>query len=171
MNTQELTAADTIVAFHIGRGGHFHNPGHLSFIGKKLISDFTDSLFIGFENQRDVFKTIGDRTNIRTQLNEVIDSDYDEDLKAAFERRTGLNLGDLVYMDCNNNPVGLTVAEAETGIGRINIDQDYDTTSTCKLSDCNEKEMQLIVDGDYMYQFNSDEQEYIYAAQRMYSEI
>ena len=48
MNTQELTAADTIVAFHIGRGGHFHNPGHLSFIGKKLISDFTDSLFIGF---------------------------------------------------------------------------------------------------------------------------
>ena len=30
----------TIVAFHVGRGGRYWNPGHVSFIGEKKISEF-----------------------------------------------------------------------------------------------------------------------------------
>ena len=28
----------TIVAFHVGRGGRYWNPGHVSFIGEKKIN-------------------------------------------------------------------------------------------------------------------------------------
>lgn len=41
-NTQKL-----IVAFHIGRGGHYWNPGHLSYIGEK---DFNDLLHLNSEH-------------------------------------------------------------------------------------------------------------------------
>jgi hypothetical protein len=35
---------DTIVAFHIGRGGRFSNPGHLSFLGVQKINETSDFL-------------------------------------------------------------------------------------------------------------------------------
>ena len=31
-----------IVAFHVGRGGRFNNPGHVTYIGEKSLHDFLD---------------------------------------------------------------------------------------------------------------------------------
>ncbi len=33
---------DTIIAFHIGRGGRFSNPGHLQFLGAMRINETLD---------------------------------------------------------------------------------------------------------------------------------
>lgn len=44
----------------------------------------------------------------------------------------------------SGNGVGLTQGEANTGIGRINIDNDYDTTYTCMIKDLNESEISAI---------------------------
>ena len=41
-----MKASETIVAFHIGRGGRFYNPGHKTFIGEKKITDFVQELFL-----------------------------------------------------------------------------------------------------------------------------
>lgn len=30
----------TIVAFHVGRGGRFNNPGHVEFLGRHVISEY-----------------------------------------------------------------------------------------------------------------------------------
>jgi len=52
MSTQSNnTAAKTIVAFHIGRGGQFFNAGFLSFEGEKKISDYTDDLFLNEDQE------------------------------------------------------------------------------------------------------------------------
>lgn len=34
-----------IVSFHIGRGGRFHNAGHLSYLGERKIGSFISDLF------------------------------------------------------------------------------------------------------------------------------
>jgi uncharacterized protein involved in tolerance to divalent cations len=52
--------------------------------------------------------------------------------------------GELVYTDGAGNEVGLSVKEAETGIGRINIDNEYNTTYTCYVDDCDENEIECI---------------------------
>lgn len=37
---------NTIVAFHIGRGGRFNNDGHITFLGQHTIDEFVHDLFI-----------------------------------------------------------------------------------------------------------------------------
>ncbi len=44
----------------------------------------------------------------------------------------------------SGGPVGLTLAESETGIGRIDIDGLYDTVYCKRLDDCTDVEMWLI---------------------------
>lgn len=51
---------------------------------------------------------------------------------------------DGVFYDANGNEVGLTVAEAATGIGRIELDGDYDTTYTTRFEDLTEKELNAL---------------------------
>lgn len=53
-----------IVAFQIGRGGRFNNGGHKSFIGEKKIGDFTNDLFINYENAQNVFSALEGRENL-----------------------------------------------------------------------------------------------------------
>ncbi len=144
--TSNAFAATTIVAFHIGRGGQFYNSGFKSFIGEEKIDKYVNDLFISYENIHEVSKTIGHRENLRDLLEQVLDNRGSNDLSAKirFERITGLELGEEVYTDCNGSQVGLTVAEAITGIGCINIDNDYNTTYTCYLENCDEKELELI---------------------------
>jgi hypothetical protein len=55
----------------------------------------------------------------------------------------------------------LTKKEAETGIGCINIDEDYDTTYTTLLSDCDEKELKAIRRSNEFNWMDSDVQDYI----------
>ena len=143
-----MKANQTIVAFHIGRGGHFHNPGHLSYLDEKPISHYVDDLFLNYENEKDFknrygYDSTGD-SDQRCILDLITDKDFDE-----LEERFGITeeqLGEAIYFDGGGNPVGLTESECEIGIGRINIDYDYDTTYTRFLSDCNEAEMQAILD-------------------------
>lgn len=53
------------------------------------------------------------------------------------------------YLNHNGDEVGLTVEEAEVGIGRIDQDGDYDTTYTMLLSDCDNKELDAIKADDH----------------------
>jgi hypothetical protein len=51
---------------------------------------------------------------------------------------------DTEFRDECGNGVDLTQGEANTGIGRINIDNDYDTTYTCMIKDLDESEINAI---------------------------
>lgn len=142
------TFADTtIVAFHIGRGGRFNNAGHLSFIGAEKIGKFTEDLFPRYENQNAFKNRFGfDQTyNSRQKciLDLITDENFDE-----LEEKFGITLemlGEVRYYDAAGHDTGLTESECQTGVGRIEIDGNYNTTYACPLSDCNEQELQLIV--------------------------
>jgi hypothetical protein len=135
----EIIAENVIVAFHIGRGGHFYNSGHLSYIGEQKIGDFTSELFISYENQSDILRKIGKRKNLISRFEKCLDAD-----DFGFFEKLGFDLGEKIYTDSNGRSVGLSLEEEESGIGRINIDFDYNTTYTCLLSDCDENELQVI---------------------------
>lgn len=150
MNT--TTLGTTIVAFHIGRGGQFHNPGYLSYIGEKSINDFTDDLFLRYENSREIVTAIEEiedgeefkRLYAMLQEAECGVSEAREELS-----KRGYSLtGDPQYYDGAGNEVGLTFAEAETGVGRINIDHGYDTTYAQFVQDCSDEELKLIIDSE-----------------------
>ena len=135
-------AGSTIVAFHTGRGGRYYNAGHVTFLGEKKISDFTYDLFVRFENESEILEKIGDRPNLIEKFEECRDN---EDF--SFFKKLGLDAGELIYTD-GNKPVGLTVAEAETGIGRIDIDGEYNTISACLVSDLSEDDIEIIIKSD-----------------------
>lgn len=88
---------ETIIAFHIGRGGVYNNPNFLTCLGEHKIGDFID----------DLFPPTDDEGN-------EIEGEYTD--------------------DCGNL-VDLTTSDVKSGIGRINIDEEYDTTYTEKLGD------------------------------------
>jgi len=159
---EQLKSNSTICAFHIGRGGRFNNQGFRRFLDFKGIGDYTSDLFPTFENERKFkdrfgFDSTGD--NQRCILDLISDRDFDE-LAEKFGITEEM-LGEEVYYDGGGNPVGLTVEEAETGIGVIDIDGDYDTTYTCRLTDCDEDELQLIKDSFLFTILDSDEQLYV----------
>lgn len=141
------TIEKTFVAFHIGRGGHFHNAGHLSFVDQdRPISDFVGDLFSAYENQYAIFKKIKGRENLEEKYEQA--SDGDEDGLNFFAKK-GLPFGELEYTD-GSCPVGLTLEQANSGIGRINIDHEYDTTYVSHLEDCDENELRLIHDDAFV---------------------
>jgi hypothetical protein len=148
MTNSNNFAQSTIVAFHIGRGGRFNNPGHITFLGENKITHYTDDLFLSYENAYEIGKKIKGRENLQNKFEQALDSDT---AAISFFEKIGLPLGEKIYTDCNGSPVGLTEAEAVTGIGRIDLDGQYDTTYTRLLSDCNEHELKLIADyGGYV---------------------
>lgn len=143
-----IKQSQTIVAFHIGRGGYFNNPGHLSFIGEEKIGHFTDDLFTKFENQDDFKERFGyDNTGskyVKCILDLLTEKDFD-----ALEKLYGITesmLGEEIYVDGGGNPVGLTASEEATGIGCIDKDGDYDTTYTEYLHELSEGQVNLILD-------------------------
>ncbi len=132
----------TIVAFHIGRGGKFHNPGFLSFIGKEKIGKFTDNLFCRFENEQKFKK----RVEFDKCLDLITERNFDE-----LEEKFGITeemLGEEIYFDECGNSTGLTQLEVECGVGKINIDNEYNTTYTCLLKNCDEREIEAIKNSD-----------------------
>lgn len=102
----------TMVAFHIGRGGRFYNGGHLTFLGEGKIADFTEDCCAP--------STI------------LVDEDGNEELIVDMETP------DAMWTDENGNGVGLTNEEYKDGIGRIDMDGEYDTTYTTYLKDVEE---------------------------------
>lgn len=146
MKTQNNTTENSgiIVAFHIGRGGQFYNSGHKTFIGERKIDEFTNDLFLNYENTFEISQKLEGYDNL-TELFQTAIEDSNAAISAkARLQKWGFDLGEQIYTGGNGESVGLSVAKAETGIGRINIDYDYDTTYTCYVENCDEHELQLI---------------------------
>lgn len=137
---------ETIVSFHTGRGGRFYNSGHTTFIGEKKISDFTEDLFLHYENELDIYNKVKNLPNLLDLYYKATDN-YDTELNESalkFEKRTGLEFGELIWTKCNGNPVGLTYEQSQEGVGCIDIDGDYNRTCSMYLKDCGENECELI---------------------------
>ena len=60
----------------------------------------------------------------------------------SFTNDLFLNESQTMYTDTNGNEL---LSVENNGIGCIDIDGEYDTTYTCKVSDLNEKEIEVIV--------------------------
>jgi hypothetical protein len=146
----------TIVAFHIGKGGRFWNPGHVSYIGKHEIGYFTDDLFCHYQFETEYRNIYSDYPNIIESLEnffDVGDGETSQDImdKYPIFRRLNIKLKDLGvygYYDGSGNYTGLTQLEYESGVGSINIDGEYDTTYTKYIDDCDKDEMLLIINSD-----------------------
>jgi hypothetical protein len=135
---QTETEKKTIVCFKIGRGGHYWNPGYISYDGKGCINNYIGDLFDSYENQYDILKKIGSRENLKSKYYECCDND-----DFSFFEKLGFDLGEKIYCTCNGNPVGLSVDN--DGTGEIDIDRGYDTTYCKFISDCNNDELKLII--------------------------
>lgn len=53
------------------------------------------------------------------------------------------------FLDCNGNSVGLTIEEAATGIGTIDLDGNYDSTYTKYITDISEEELDILLSEDH----------------------
>jgi hypothetical protein len=138
MNNQK----NIIVAFHIGRGGRFHSPGHRTFIGEKRINQFIQNFYLRYEHEESIREKYKNHVDFEFIIEKMHDEDYIELLKYGI---TPIDLGNIIYVDFNNNSVGLTLAECRSGVGVINEDNEYDTTYTKFIEDCTEDEISLIV--------------------------
>ena len=144
------TLDNTIVAFHVGRGGSFNNQGHLSFLGENEIGDFINDLYPDYENINVFKKRYGfadTADNQRCILDLITDGEFEQ-----LEEKFGITeemLGDVVYFDSGGNPVGLSQDDVDSGIGKIDIDGAYNTTYTKSLEDCDEYEIEAIRESNY----------------------
>ena len=108
------TASEYIVAFHIGRGGRFHNPGHKTFNPhiQKLSDCFSESCIVLSE---------------------------DKDGNALPDDQWQL-------IDGGSNVILEGRANIESTTGVLDWDGQYDTDIVQYLSDCDENEIQLILE-------------------------
>jgi len=127
----------------VTRGGRFHNQGHLvykSWVTPQDVIKYNDSnLFTNPKNWFEIKKRIGDRPN----LNEKFDL-YDNG-GWEFFNKIGMPVGELYYFDANQNPI-CSVKEVESGEFRMEFDGDYNTWYCTSIEDCNEHELQAIID-------------------------
>ena len=138
-----MKTLETIVAFHIGRGGRFHNSGHVSFIGFKTINEFTSDLFVSYENYTELSEELKKYPNLGEKLQKC----FEDDDFVFFKKKFGWNIGKKIFIDGGGSPVGLDVENDGTGI--INIDYDYNTNYCKYLSECNEDELFLIKNSEF----------------------
>jgi len=145
-----MTATEnkTVVHFHIGRGGHFNNPGHRTFEGiadlQEVISQHSDKLFYNRENYSSILKDLEERN--LTNLVELLESCRDRDDFSDFEAK-GLLVGEPVHTDCN----GTVIVDAESfdsPVGSLNWDYEYDTDVCQYLEDCDENELLMIANSN-----------------------
>lgn len=143
----------SIVYFHIGRGGRFHNQGHKTFEGIKDIQSVLNSCdnagqntFFTKENYQDIYRSLEEKG--ATNLIELLQKCQDNNDYTEFETKTGLSLGEDVYTDCNGS-VMITEEELQSGVGTLEWDGDYDTDICCRLADCDENELRLIANDDH----------------------
>ncbi len=146
-NSKNTQTEKIIVAFHIGRGGRFHNAGHKSFVGEKNINEFTYNLFVAFENIHEVSIRIKNNSilsrNEEHIFNLINDNNFSELSKFGITEK---DLGKKIYVDNNGNAVGLDVEN--DGTGCMDEDGQYDTTYCCFLEDLSEGEIDLIINSN-----------------------
>jgi hypothetical protein len=134
----------TIVCFHVGRGGRFHNQGHVFFLRhctpEQMFNNAQEKnwLFDNPENWFEIKNQIGERPNL---LEKWENNDQD------FFQRKGFDLGENWYFDSNGNPI-VSCEDVESGIFVLNFDNDYNTYYSKLLKDCTESELKLIVQED-----------------------
>lgn len=142
MKNYTRNTEETLITFHIGRGGRFYNAGYKSYRDQDTtINTYCDDLFLSYENEFDILNNYKKYPNIHTLIQECL-SDHN------FERlaRVGLSeddFGQQEWFYMGGSPVGL--AGDNDGTGCINIDNDYDTTIVVFLKDCDENELRLIL--------------------------
>ena len=135
----DTTLGNTIICYHLGRGGRFYNSGHKTVIDVHGdINNYTEHLFTSFENYFEISKKLKTYKNLTEKLINCLEN---EDF-SFFENKFGFNFGKKIYVTCDGNSVGLDVDNM--GIGCINIDYDYDTTYCCKLKDIDENEYEIL---------------------------
>ena len=146
------TTKKTIVYFHTGRGGHFHNSGHRTFNGTYNIGEVLSmndngkrNSFLNKENESEIYRLLKKRD--LDNLLELFEKCSDNSDFAAFEKKTGLKLGQNIYADCNGNEI-ISEKEVESGIGLLNWDYEYDTDECIFLSDCDESDLHLIIESN-----------------------
>ncbi len=145
-----MTNSKKILHFHTGRGGRFYNGGHTTFCGEKNIIQVLQMAdesgkwnFINRENEIEIFKMLEKRG--LENLVALFEKCRDNDDFSIFERKTGLELGEKVYQDSNGNTI-ISVEKAETGVGVLNFDNEYDSDECMLLQDCSEAELAMIAD-------------------------
>lgn len=139
---------NTIVSFHIGRGGSFWNAGHRSYRGVETIQEVVNIisdkhwLFAGYENQNDILGDLDKdiRDKAIDLMSEVGQDDKLEDLGINVE-----DLGQHGLLDTNGSFM-ISDEDLESGVGTLNFDNDYDTYYTKHLQDCDVNELKLIAD-------------------------
>ncbi len=104
--TKDKTYQNTLVAFHIGRGGRFHNGGHYTYMDD--VSDFFDLL------------------TLRSEY--LFWHDTDENGKP-------LPPEEQYIVDGAGNQL-LTYEEANQSTGILDFDGEYDTDIVCSLYNC-----------------------------------
>jgi hypothetical protein len=137
----------------------------VKFIGLNKISNYTDDLFIGYTNQDEVSAIIGERDRQQDLLQQAIDcgcsSNADNDAYVRL-KKLGLDLGELEYYEgASRSMVGLTLTEAGTGVGSIDIDGQYNTTTCMLLTDCSEENCHIIRKSSEWDFLSNDIQDYI----------
>lgn len=145
-NSENIT---TIVAFHIGRGGRHYNQGFLSFIGEKRIDQFTSDLFLNPKNLND-FKDHENFDEASEKGQCILDLASNEDYQSLLNLY-GISkeeIGEMWWFDNNGNSK-ISYADANSGIGKIDLDGEYDTTYTCYIEDCDQEELELIMKSNY----------------------
>lgn len=125
------TYNEIYVSFHVGRGGRFHNPGHITFIAE---CDFQE--------------LIVKRSSDLILCNTTWDEDKDEEVDLAPE--------DWKLVDTGSNVILEGKDEIEAKKGVLEFDTIYDKDYTCSLDECDDKEWEALkeayegVDGRYM---------------------
>lgn len=107
------------VRFHIGRGGSFHNQGHLSFVNE--------------DNFQDLIRACGDKLLDKT-------SEYDE----ATDTEKEIPEDEWNYHDCGGKILveGREAMEADTGI--LDWDGLYDTDIVTTTDDLSDAELECL---------------------------
>jgi hypothetical protein len=159
MKTSEKTNNEKriVVAFHVSGGGG--NRRRVDFIGEKEINCFTDDLFLNIPNAENIVEKALENSGLEAdeqhhvnQSNVSISNvDHIAELvsekKYAELEKYGINESDFQeseFFDGGGNSTGLTESEGESGIGTIDRDGDYDTTTSCYLDECSVEECEII---------------------------
>lgn len=130
MNTTvNIKTKSIVVAFHIGRGGHFNNAGHKTFMPSvsKLQDCFGEFSYINYENE--------DGTPIPDEQWQLIDGGGNVILEGrdAIESETGILVWDGVYNtdivryieDCTDEELEILYKAYEYGDIRDDVAIDY----------------------------------------------
>ena len=143
---------DAIVTFHIGRGRN-GNGGHKTFSGHfdfgRVLSNEDRNIFPRLSNEKDIREQLVEHGIEHSVIDAAINAAANGDSQPLIS--LGIDPEDikLIYTDQSDN----YLCDFEhDGTGSLDFDGDYDTTYSCKVSDCNEDELMLIVDHGYDFE-------------------